>query len=63
MDLDVLAIGPVVKQASLAFDRYWTSASAFPAEQILAAPPGPRMDALRQDARRVVADPVTDTYL
>ncbi len=29
-DLDVLAIGPVVKEASSAFDLYWNSAAAFP---------------------------------
>lgn len=29
-DLDVLAIGPVVREVSSAFDRYWNSAAAFP---------------------------------
>src|SRR6266850_4957652 len=29
-DIDVLAIGPVVKEASSAFDLYWNSAAAFP---------------------------------
>jgi putative cardiolipin synthase len=29
-DLDVIAIGPVVREVSAAFDRYWNSASAYP---------------------------------
>lgn len=34
-DLDVLAIGPVVSELSDDFDRYWSSASAYPAALIL----------------------------
>ncbi|MBK1872515.1 phospholipase D family protein [Marinobacter sp. 1-3A] len=34
-DLDVLAIGPVVSDLSSDFDRYWASASAYPAALIL----------------------------
>ncbi len=34
-DLDVLAIGPVVSELSDDFDRYWSSASAYPAAVIL----------------------------
>jgi putative cardiolipin synthase len=37
-DLDVLAIGAVVPLVSAQFDRYWNSASAYPAAQFLAAP-------------------------
>lgn len=44
-DLDVLAIGPVVDETSRDFDRYWASASAYPAELIL---PEPASDALDQ---------------
>ncbi|RBW52075.1 phospholipase D family protein [Marinobacter sp. F3R11] len=36
-DLDVLAIGPVVHELSDDFDRYWSSASAYPATTILPA--------------------------
>jgi putative cardiolipin synthase len=35
MDLDVLAVGPVVSDVSRDFDRYWQSASAFPVSTIL----------------------------
>ncbi|MEO8188940.1 MAG: phospholipase D family protein [Acidobacteriota bacterium] len=36
VDLDVLAVGPVVADVSLDFDRYWKSGSACPAETVLA---------------------------
>lgn len=35
VDLDTLAIGPVVQDTSRDFDAYWNSASAYPAERIL----------------------------
>jgi putative cardiolipin synthase len=34
-DLDVLAVGPVVREVSNVFDLYWNSASAYPAETLL----------------------------
>ncbi|MEG1115211.1 MAG: phospholipase D family protein, partial [Janthinobacterium sp.] len=37
-DLDVLAIGPVVDDVSRDFDRYWNSASAYPARLLLTSP-------------------------
>lgn len=36
LDLDVLAIGPVVKEASASFDAYWNSAWAVPVETFAA---------------------------
>lgn len=41
VDLDVLAVGPVVLDVSRDFDRYWESASSYPAERIV-PPVGPR---------------------
>src|SRR5690606_13886442 len=35
MDLDVLAVGPVVAEVSADFDRYWASGSSYPASRIL----------------------------
>jgi putative cardiolipin synthase len=35
VDLDVLAVGPVVTDVSRDFDRYWASASAYPVNLIL----------------------------
>ena len=34
-DLDLVAVGPVVADVSASFDRYWASASAYPADRIL----------------------------
>ena len=48
VDLDVLAIGPVVNDVSLDFERYWQSASSYPAESIL-----PKAD--RASVRKVAA--------
>lgn len=44
-DLDVLAVGPVVKDVSRNFDHYWESPSSYPADLIL---PPPDRDALSQ---------------
>ncbi len=35
IDLDVLAVGPVVEEVSRDFDRYWASKSAYPAARLL----------------------------
>ncbi|HEY9279427.1 MAG TPA: phospholipase D family protein [Eoetvoesiella sp.] len=37
VDLDVLAIGAVVSDVSRDFDRYWASASSYPADRVLPA--------------------------
>jgi cardiolipin synthase C len=34
-DLDVLAVGPIARDVATDFDRYWASASAYPADLIL----------------------------
>jgi putative cardiolipin synthase len=42
VDLDVIAIGDVVRHVSQDFDRYWASDSAYPAGQVLRpSPPAP----------------------
>lgn len=46
-DLDVLAIGPVVREVSADFDRYWNSEHAWPVENLLA----PATPQLQQDIR------------
>jgi cardiolipin synthase C len=38
-DLDVIAVGPVVREVCSAFDRYWESESAVPIESVLRRPP------------------------
>ncbi|MGC3985623.1 MAG: phospholipase D family protein [Pseudorhodoferax sp.] len=57
VDLDVLAVGPVVQAVSEDFDRYWASASAYPVALLFgagdAAPPPPReLDALPERTRQ-----------
>lgn len=39
VDLDLLAVGPVVRQVSKDFDRYWASGSAYPVDRMLQAMP------------------------
>lgn len=35
VDLDVLAVGPVVREVSADFDRYWASGSSYPVDRLL----------------------------
>jgi len=51
-DLDVMAVGPVAREVGRDFDRYWDSASAYAAEDLLPAA-GP--DALHALAARAAA--------
>lgn len=37
VDVDVLAVGPVVNEVAADFERYWTYASSWPVEQVLPA--------------------------
>ncbi|MDM0030912.1 phospholipase D family protein [Variovorax sp. J22P271] len=62
-DLDVVAVGPVVREVSTAFDLFWNSASAYPAASLL-APPGPAAQAdLRAGWDQVHRDPEATRYL
>ena len=62
-DLDVLAVGPVVKEVSADFDRYWSSGSAYPVAHLFpgaaatpaAQPPGA--------THRLEEDPAALDYL
>ncbi|MBW1819435.1 MAG: phospholipase D family protein, partial [Deltaproteobacteria bacterium] len=40
-DLDVLAIGPVSREVSASFDKYWNSELAYPALSLKGEPPAP----------------------
>jgi putative cardiolipin synthase len=61
-DLDVIAVGPAVREVSTDFDRYWASPSAYPAERVLPpAPPG-QAEKLGEAAARVGADPAAAAY-
>lgn len=61
-DLDVLAVGPVVREVSSDFDRYWASLSAYPADRVLPpAEPG-QVEELAVAVARVQADPTAAAY-
>ncbi len=63
-DLDVLAIGPVVKAVSTAFDRYWNSELAYPATALRGKPPTPEeIDRLRGQLDDYVAQQADSPYL
>ena len=53
VDLDVLAIGPVVSEVSNDFDRYWNSASAYPVDRILPRVNSQKLLELSADANRI----------
>jgi putative cardiolipin synthase len=62
-DLDVLAVGPVVREVSDDFDRYWASASAYPADRILAPICGDELAALAEHASVIESDPQARAYV
>jgi len=64
-DLDVMAIGPVVKEVSSVFDRYWNSELAYPASVLLKGdPPTPeKVEELRGKLNEYVADQNDSNYL
>jgi cardiolipin synthase C len=47
VDLDALAVGPVVNAVSADFDRYWASGSSYPVDRLL--PPAPAGLPARED--------------
>ena len=56
-DLDVLAIGPIVEAVEDDFARYWNSALAYPAAQILPRVSDGKLDQLTTKASLVERDP------
>ena len=63
VDLDILAVGAVVRDVSRDFDRYWSSDSAYPAERVLAhVAPGSKAS-LDTAAEEVARAPAALEYL
>ncbi len=61
VDIDVLAVGPVVQQVSTDFDRYWASGSAYPVDRLLPPPlAAPDLD-VDPEAAAAYLDAVRDT--
>ena len=52
-DVDLLAVGPVVGELSRAFDAYWNSAAAVPAETFAEPPDAGQVDRVRKRLREL----------
>lgn len=63
VDLDVLAVGPVVLEVSTAFDRYWNSESAYPASLLLPKAKDGALAGLASEAARVAREPASAAYV
>lgn len=63
VDLDALAIGPVVHEVSADFDRYWASASAYPAASILPRVDPVQLAGIAATASLVERDPEARAYV
>jgi putative cardiolipin synthase len=62
-DLDVLAMGPVVRELSQEFDRYWTSGCSWPAERLLPAVDPAQRKALAATAALTRQRPEAAAYM
>jgi len=63
VDLDVMAVGPVVQEVSQDFDRYWNSASAYPVSALVDAAGAEPAVALAARAEQLRARPEAQRYL
>jgi cardiolipin synthase C len=63
VDLDVLAIGPIVREVSSDFDRYWSSASAYPTASLLPESPPGALEELAAAALRLEHEPRAAAYM
>jgi putative cardiolipin synthase len=63
VDLDVMAIGPIVNDVSTEFDRYWNSASSYPIERLVKPTESQGLGELMAKAKRVEQSPIALTYL
>ena len=63
VDLDLLAVGPVVESVTRDFERYWTSASAQPAKAFVPAAPETAIADLTAAVHRAEHDPTGARYI
>jgi cardiolipin synthase C len=63
VDLDVLAIGPVVADVSADFERYWSSESSYRVSKILRKPTRVAAQAIAAAAARIAREPAALAYL
>ncbi len=62
VDLDAMAVGPVVAEVSADFDRYWASASSYPVDRLLPPVDANKSDALALAASSIESAPATVAY-
>ncbi len=62
-DLDVIAVGAAVREVSTAFDLYWRSASAYPAEKLLQQAAPATVQQLKSTFAATRADPESARYI
>jgi cardiolipin synthase C len=63
VDLDVIAIGPAVRDVSKQFDLYWNSPSAYPAASLVGAPGADDAATLDAKFKSARSDPEAVAYL
>jgi putative cardiolipin synthase len=63
VDLDVMAIGPVVDQVTKDFERYWRSESAYPLKSILRRPTRATAAEITKAAQAVTQEPAARAYV
>ena len=63
LDLDAMAIGPVVNDVSRDFDRYWTCGSSYPAARVIGAATPGSVQALKTAAGRVESSPAALDFI
>ncbi len=62
VDFDVMGIGPIVRDVSDDFDRYWSCASSYPADRLLPIPPPAQRAAIREDLTQTAFQPAATRY-
>jgi len=63
VDLDVVAVGSVVADASRAFDRYWASEAAYPAAMLIGQADPASSSLIAEAAASVMSDPAAQKHL
>lgn len=63
VDLDLIAVGPIVAEVSADFDRYWASGSSYPLDRLVTATAPERSGQIAAAASRVERDPAAAAYL
>ncbi len=63
VDLDVIAVGPAVRDVSNQFDLYWNSPSAYPAASLVGAPAPDAAATLEAKFKSTRSDPEAVAYL